>query len=66
MTMFQNLNRSLHQGQTLKVACAACPHQARWSREQAVSRLGPDAIPADVRRRLTCGVCGAPAPRVWI
>ena len=66
MTMFQNLHRSLAQGRTLKLACEACPHRADWTRAEAIARLGPDAIPVDIRRRLACGVCGRGAPRVWI
>ena len=64
--MFQNLHRMLTPGATLKIACEACRRQAVWTKEQAFDRLGPDAIPADIRRRLSCTVCGAAQPRVWI
>lgn len=65
MTMFQNLHRSLARGATLKIACAGCGRTAAWSQGEAFRRLGPDATPADVRRRLVCRACGGPA-RVWI
>jgi hypothetical protein len=66
MTMFQNLNRSMTGGETLKIACEVCPHRVSWTRTEAIARLGPEATPYDLRRRLTCGVCGAPRPRVSI
>ena len=67
MTMFQNLRRMMGQGGTLKIECEACGRRAIWTQDQAFKRLGPDAIPADIRRRLVCGGCGvAGRAHVWI
>jgi hypothetical protein len=69
MTMFQNLHRSMTQGETLKIGCTACPHIATLTRSQAIARFGPDATPCDLRRRLArapCRACGTPRPSVWI
>lgn len=67
MTMFQNLHRSLAPRQTLKIECAGCGRRSIWTQPQAVGTLGPDATPADIRRRLVCSVCGlGGAARVWI
>ncbi len=65
--MFQNLGRMMGPTSTLKIECEACGRQAVWTQEQAFKRLGPDAIPADVRRRLACLACGQGGKaRVWI
>lgn len=66
MTMFQNLNRSMAQGDTLKIECEPCERRATWTKAEACRRLGPDATPYDVRRRLACAACGATPSRVWI
>lgn len=67
MTMFQTLHRMMGGAATLKIACEACGHQATWTSDQAIGRLGPDAIPVDIRRRLKCGSCGVVGrSRVWI
>ncbi len=67
MTMFQTLRRMLANTTTLKMACEACGHRASWTRAQAFSRLGPDATPFEIRRRLTCSGCGqTDRIRVWI
>lgn len=67
MTMFQNLHRMLANAHTLKIACEACGHEATWTSAQAVQRLGPDAMPFDIRRRLVCSCCGrAGRSKVWI
>ena len=67
MTMFQNLSRMLARAATLKIACEACGHEANWTAAQAYQRLGPDAIPFDIRRRLICQSCGCKGrSRVWI
>lgn len=57
--MFQNLHRMLHSGRMLQIACGACGHAAAWPSEEALRKLGPDATPMEVRRRLICGRCGA-------
>jgi hypothetical protein len=67
--MFQNLNRSMTQGETLKIGCTACPHVAALTRREAIARFGPEATPFDLRRRLArapCRECGTLAPRIWI
>jgi hypothetical protein len=67
MTMFQNLRRMMPGKGTLKIECEPCGHQVTWSQDQAFRRLGPDATPSEIRRRLVCGECGAPhRARVWI
>lgn len=67
MTMFQNLNRMMGQGGSLKIECEPCGRRATWSQEEAFKRLGPDATPPDIRRRLVCGDCGiAGRAHVWI
>ncbi len=67
MTMFQNLHRMMLGKATLKIRCEACQHCASWSREEALRRLGPDASPFDIRRKLVCAACGAPGrANVWI
>ena len=67
MTMFQNLRRMLAEAATLKIACDGCGHEATWTAAQAFQRLGPDAAPAEIRRRLVCGSCGRPGrARIWI
>lgn len=67
MTMFQNLHRSLTSGETLKITCEACGHGATLDVAAAKARFGPDATPADIRRRASCTPCGARGgARVWI
>lgn len=67
MTMFQNLHRMMGEAATLKMACDGCGHEATWTARQAIDRLGADATPADIRRRLKCKDCGqAGRVRVWI
>lgn len=67
MTMFQNLHRMMSGAATLKLACDGCGHEATWTTRQAIDRLGGDATPADIRRRLVCSDCGqAGRVRVWI
>jgi hypothetical protein len=67
MTMFQNLQRMMGEAATLKLECDACGRQATWTRHQAMTRLGPDAAPFDIRRRLACEACGVRGrARVWI
>ena len=67
MTMFQNLHRSLAPSQTLNFECAGCGRLGAWTRAEAVAKLGPDATPADIRRRLVCNLCGATGrAMVWI
>ena len=65
--MFQNLDRTLEPGQTLKITCGHCGHGAEWDHHEAHRLLGPRATPADCRRRLVCGHCGdGKAVNVWI
>ena len=67
MTMFQNLRRMMASAATLKIGCEGCGHEATWTSAQALQRLGPDAMPFDIRRRLVCGSCGRTGrSRVWI
>jgi DNA-directed RNA polymerase subunit RPC12/RpoP len=67
MTMFQNLRRMMPERSTLKIECEPCGHQATWSQDQAFRRLGPDATPFEIRRRLRCDECGVRGrSRVWI
>ena len=67
MTMFQTLHRMMANAATLKIACEACGHEATWTSAQAFKRLGPDAAPFDIRRRLVCSACGrAGRAKVWI
>lgn len=67
MTMFQNLHRMLSGAATLKMACGGCGREATWTARQALDRLGGDATPADLRRRLVCSGCGkSGGARVWI
>ncbi|MBI1200353.1 MAG: hypothetical protein GC203_21040 [Phenylobacterium sp.] len=56
--MFQTLARTMEPGARLRIHCGGCGHTAAWSRGTAFARLGPDATPADVRRRLVCSRCG--------
>ncbi len=54
-------------GGTLKIECEACQHRATWTQDEPFQRLGPDATPYEVRRRLICGGCGSAGwMRVWI
>jgi DNA-directed RNA polymerase subunit RPC12/RpoP len=65
--MFQNLHRMMASGEVLKIACEDCGHRATWTRDDAFRRLGPDATPTDIHRRLVCEGCGAARrARVWI
>jgi endogenous inhibitor of DNA gyrase (YacG/DUF329 family) len=64
--MFQNLHRSMEGHERLSAQCEACGRKAVWSKEQACRIFGPDATPADVRRRLVCTDCGKATARVWI
>jgi len=65
--MFQNLHRSLAASQTLKIQCDVCDHFASLTAAEAKRVFGPDAKPADVRRRAKCKVCAASGrARVWI
>jgi len=67
MTMFQNLHRMMDGSATLKIRCEACDHRATWTRDAAFRRLGPDATPFDIRRRLVCAGCGVAGwAHVWI
>lgn len=67
MTMFQNLRRSLPAHRQLGIACDRCGREARWSFSEAVRRLGADASPSEIRRRLVCGGCGTrEAVRLWV
>ncbi len=67
MTMFQNLRRMMGPTSTLKIECEACGRRAEWTRGQTFTRLGADAIPSEVRRRLACPGCGrGGTARVWI
>ncbi len=66
MALFENLHRTLGRHQTLKILCR-CGHRAEWTQAQAFARLGSDATPADVRRKLLCGRCGRTADvQLWI
>lgn len=56
--MFQNLARTLLPHQALRIVCAGCGRAVNWPRAVAMRRLGADAIPADIRRKLTCSACG--------
>ncbi|WP_372784811.1 hypothetical protein [Phenylobacterium sp.] len=50
----------------MKIICA-CGHQVTWTCGQAFARLGPDAMPFDIRRRLSCTACGRVGfARAWI
>lgn len=65
--MFQTLHRMMAGSATLKIECEACRRRTTWSQDEAFKRLGPDATPYDVRRRLVCGGCGTAGwARVWI
>jgi hypothetical protein len=67
MQMFQNLERSMKPGETLKVLCEPCGRRTTWTRTEAIKHCGPDATPADLRWRLTCGGCGVSGrAKVWI
>ncbi len=63
--MFQNINRSLSAGATLKMECVVCHRRVEWTRAEAMKQLGPGATPSDARRRLSCGHCGGKA-QIWI
>lgn len=65
--MFQNLHRSMTSSQMLKLQCDVCRHLASLTAVEAKQRFGPDATPADIRRRAKCKVCAASGrARVWI
>ena len=67
MTMFQILHRMMSGAATLNITCEGCGHEATWTCAQALKRLGPDATPFDVRRKLRCSGCGrAGRARTWI
>jgi hypothetical protein len=69
MTMFQNLNRSMTQGETLKIGCSGCLDVDRLSRAAAIARFGPEATPFDLRHQVakaSCRACGTVGLRVWI
>ena len=67
MTMFQTLRRSMAPSQTLKLQCDICRHLASLPAAEAKRLFGPDATPADIRRRARCKVCAASGrARVWI
>jgi ribosomal protein S27E len=65
--MFQNLRRSMAQSATLKIECESCAHRTEWGQAEAFDKLGPDASPYEIRRRLRCNKCGdRQHVRVWI
>lgn len=65
--MFQNLHRSMAPSDTLKIQCEHCDHRVSLTAMQAKAACGPDATPADIRRRAKCKVCGVEGRvRVWI
>ncbi|CAN7660123.1 hypothetical protein LJR225_005250 [Phenylobacterium sp. LjRoot225] len=66
MMMFQTLQRVMSPADTLKMECGRCGHAAEWPQATALRRIGPDATPAEVRRRLRCGKCGAGDVKAWI
>jgi hypothetical protein len=67
MALFENLGRTMAPADRLKLACETCGHRAEWDRRTAFRRLGPDAAPFDIRRKLRCGACGdGEHVRVWI
>jgi endogenous inhibitor of DNA gyrase (YacG/DUF329 family) len=67
MMMFQTLCRSMAPHERLSAECERCARKAVWSREEAFRLFGPDAAPAEIRRRLVCADCGTNvAVRVWI
>jgi hypothetical protein len=67
MTMFQNLHRSMGPADTLEIVCEGCGRRASWRQAEAFRKLGSDATPADIRRRLVCTGCGQRGgARVWI
>jgi len=66
MTMFQNLFRSMQPHGRLQAECETCARRTVWSKEQACRIFGPEATPADIRRRLICTDCGQATARVWI
>lgn len=67
MTLFQTLGRVMDEGAVLRLECEVCGHRALWGRAAAFARLGADAAPYEIRRRLRCSACGARRQaRVWI
>lgn len=65
--MFQNLRRMMVESATLKIECEGCHRRTAWTQDEAFKRLGPDATPYEIRRRLVCGGCGVAGwARVWI
>lgn len=68
MTMFQTLRRMMAStAAPLKIECEGCGRRVAWDQPTAFARLGPDASPHDIRRRLVCGQCGnRQAVRLWI
>lgn len=63
--MFQALHRTMKTADTLKAECEACGRRAAWRHAEAKRTFGPDAMPAEIRARLTCSACGGKA-KVWI
>lgn len=67
MMMFQTLHRVMKPTDTLKIRCEGCGHGADWPQRLAFQRIGPDATPSEVRRRLRCSQCGESVHlRTWI
>lgn len=65
--MFETLHRTMQGNDTLKIRCEVCHHTAVWSRIDAFERLGPDASPYEVRRKLRCSECSTKARMVvWV
>jgi hypothetical protein len=65
MAMFETLQRTMQPRDRLKIRCDACGHQVDWSKAEALDRMGSDAAPFDIRRRLVCSLCGGPA-QIWV
>ena len=65
--MFQTLGNTLTgQGDTLKLRCSGCGHEAVWDASRALATLGAHARPFDVTARLICSRCGQRRITAWI
>jgi hypothetical protein len=66
--MFQTLGNTMTgPGDTLKIKCGACKHEATWTRSRAIKTFGEGARPYDVTLKLVCSRCRERSHiRAWI
>lgn len=66
MTLGDPLASILTGANRLRLTCTTCAHETFFSRDGAIQRFGPDALPRDVMNRSRCSACGSKETRAVI